>query len=943
MNVHTMLKTPLQTFICLMTICLTSPLNAEELDAGSVDFFEAKVRPLLVAHCYECHSDDAAKAENLQGGLRLDNRAGVQQGGESGPVIVPGKPDESVLIKSVRYTEKAIQMPPKEPLSAEQVAILEKWVAMGAPDPREGSAAVASVKRGIDFEVGRRQWAFQPPVKHAAPNISDNNWPQQSLDFFVLAALEQRSLQPVRLATRQELIRRATFDLIGLPPTPEEVVAFENDTEPGAWERVIDRLLASPHYGERWGRYWLDVARYADDQGNSFLTPTPAAYLYRDWVVKALNDDMPYDEFVRLQIAGDEVPGPAADYVTRLAGLGFQSLGPQFRKGAAGEAKAKADELEDRVDTLSRGILGLTVSCARCHDHKFDPIPTRDYYSIAAAYNGADWPNRMLASPEAIEVHKTWTAQVEQQTAGLKKWKDDQARQPGRLALEKADAYAIAATKMLVLRNHKLPLDEHALAKQESLELYFLNRWVKILGESSDEPIFKGLRDTAKQANDSATVESTDLMRQQAEALKATVITALDALKASEQPATDPGQQPAPVPPAQDRLLTVLWKDANAPFFVAENDLAGFLAEPEKQQLANLQTQLEALTETPAPSGPMMPSIHGGGQAMQVFVRGNPENLGEPAPPGFLRILSPPDQQAEGKPFSRLDLANAIVSPQNPLTARVFVNRVWHYHFGRGIVPTLSNFGKLGSPPTHPELLDTLAVQFMESGWSIKRLHREIMRSATYQLSSAQHEGNMAIDPGNEYLWRMTPRRLDIEAWRDALLSVSGKLDTQVGGPSVDQTTPGVKEVEGFNFFSRLNGFEADNPAGRRRTLYTVVSRYAPNATLTLFDFPEPNVTSDQRNVTTVPQQQLFVLNSPFMFEMSREFAKRLEQAASNDQDRIQLGWQLAFARPPAENEIAVALEFLQSPAEPATADQLNRWEQLSHALLASNEFMFLP
>ena len=390
-------------------------------------------------------------------------------------------------------------------------------------------------------------------------------------------------------------------------------------------------------------------------------------------------------------------------------------------------------------------------------------------------------------------------------------------------------------------------------------------------------------------------------------------------------------------------MLTVLWKDANAPFFVAENDLAGFLAEPEKQQLANLQTQLEALTETPAPSGPMMPSIHGGGQAMQVFVRGNPENLGEPAPPGFLRILSPPDQQAEGKPFSRLDLANAIVSPQNPLTARVFVNRVWHYHFGRGIVPTLSNFGKLGSPPTHPELLDTLAVQFMESGWSIKRLHREIMRSATYQLSSAQHEGNMAIDPGNEYLWRMTPRRLDIEAWRDALLSVSGKLDTQVGGPSVDQTTPGVKEVEGFNFFSRLNGFEADNPAGRRRTLYTVVSRYAPNATLTLFDFPEPNVTSDQRNVTTVPQQQLFVLNSPFMFEMSREFAKRLEQAASNDQDRIQLGWQLAFARPPAENEIAVALEFLQSPAEPATADQLNRWEQLSHALLASNEFMFLP
>ena len=387
--------TRLKTFICLLiTVCHASPVTADELDSNSVEFFEAKVRPLLVTHCYECHSDDAAKAENLQGGLRLDHREGVLHGGESGPVIVPGKPDESVLIRSVRYTDKSLQMPPKENLSAEQVAILEKWVAMGAPDPREGTVSGAAPgKRGIDLESGRKQWAFQPPVKHVAPNVADSNWPTQPLDYFVLAAREQRSLQPVRPATRQELIRRATFDLIGLPPTPEECAVFEQDTEPGAWERVIDRLLASPHYGERWGRYWLDVARYADDQGNSFLTPTPAAYLYRDWVVKALNEDMPYDEFVRLQIAGDEVPGPSTDYVTRLAGLGFQSLGPQFRKGAAGEAKAKADELEDRVDTLSRGILGLTVSCARCHDHKFDPIPTRDYYSLAAAYNGAEWPD----------------------------------------------------------------------------------------------------------------------------------------------------------------------------------------------------------------------------------------------------------------------------------------------------------------------------------------------------------------------------------------------------------------------------------------------------------------------------------------------------------------------------------------------------------------------
>jgi len=283
-----MLKTPLSALLCTIAICLSRPMHAGDLDAGTVEFFEAKVRPLLVAHCYECHSEEASKLENLQGGLRLDNRAGVQQGGESGPIVVPGKPNESVLINSIRYADKALQMPPKEPLSAEQVAVLEKWVTLGAPDPREGSATVTSAKRGIDFKEGRQLWAFKPPVKHATPNLTNSSWPKQPLDHFVLAALEQRSLQPVRTATRQELIRRATFDLIGLPPTPEECATFEKDTEPGAWERVIQRLLSSPHYGERWVRYWLDVARYADDQGNPFLTPTPVAYLYRDWVVTAI-------------------------------------------------------------------------------------------------------------------------------------------------------------------------------------------------------------------------------------------------------------------------------------------------------------------------------------------------------------------------------------------------------------------------------------------------------------------------------------------------------------------------------------------------------------------------------------------------------------------------------------------------------------------------------
>ncbi len=820
--------------------------------------------------------------------------------------------------------------------------VLLFWISLigiGAADDAVKIPTQQTVQLGVEVPL----WAFQPPRLHALPVVSATHWPKRALDYFVLAAQDKRKLRPVRAATKAEWIRRATFDLIGLPPTPGECEAFERDTGSDGFAKVIDRLLESPHYGERWGRYWLDIARYADDQGNSFLTPTPSAYLYRDWVVEALNQDMPYDEFVRLQIAGDEVPGPAVDYVKRLAGLGFQGLGPQFRKGAAGEAKAKADELEDRVDTLTRGILGLTVSCARCHDHKFDPIPTRDYYSLAAAYNGAEWSSRMLAAPEIVETHKKWGEQVEQKKAALTAWSEAQARQLGRMALSKTDIYALAAVKVLVLRHQKVPVDITALAKQEDLEVYFLKRWVEILDKPGDEPILRPLRESAKKSNGSGITITSHELRLQGESLKNLAMAALAALTVSEEVPSGPSKKAPALPPDHDKLLKTLWKDPKGPFFVSESDRAGLLDEIQKQHFARLQSDLDALSKTPPPSGPLMPSLQGGGQAMKVFVRGNPEKLGEEAPPGFLRVLNQTGDSSNGRPFTRLNLANALVSRENPLTARVLVNRVWHHHFGRGIVPTLSNFGRLGAPPTHPELLDTLAVQFMEHGWSIKWLHREIMLSATYQLSSVQDASNIASDPGNEYLWRMTPRRLDFEAWRDALLSVAGRLDAQVGGPSIDQTTPGIKEVPGFNFFTRLNGFEADNPEGRRRTLYTVISRYYPNPTLTLFDFPEPNVTSDQRNATTIPQQQLFVLNSPFIMELSRGFAKRLEAGAANVEARLQLGWKLAYGRPPTMNELSLALEFIEAPSSSSAGDRLNRWEQLAHALLASNELLFLP
>ncbi len=521
--------------LVLGLVCASS--RGAESDASGLEFFEKKIRPVFVEHCYECHSGEAEQSNKLKGGLWLDSETGIRTGGDSGAIVAAGKPADSLLIKALRH--QGPEMPPEVKLPEAVIADFEAWIAAGATIPAESAPSVKPAP--IDWAKARQAWAFRRPVKHAPPAVADSGWPRNEIDAFVLAQLEARQLKPVRPASKRELIRRATFDLIGLPPTPEECAAFEQDTAPDAFARLIDRLLASPHYGERWARYWLDLARYADDQGNSFLTPAPTAYLYRDWVVRAFNRDLPYDEFVCLQLAGDLMPGPAADYVDRLAGLGFQGLGPVFRKGAAGEAKAKADELEDRLDTLSRGLLGLTVSCARCHDHKFDPIPTRDYYSLAASYNGADWADRMLASPGAVAAHKQWEQQVQQQKAGLEKWSAEQGRQLGRQALEKVDLYALTAWQLLVLRSHKLPVDDAAFARQAGLETYFLNRCVNLLQNPKDEPQLAAFRAAATEATaaempvDGAPVDAAvavpDGLRAQAEALKAQVMAALVALQ----------------------------------------------------------------------------------------------------------------------------------------------------------------------------------------------------------------------------------------------------------------------------------------------------------------------------------------------------------------------------------------------------------------------------
>ncbi len=697
---------------------------AEEnvLPPEEVDFFERRIRPVLVARCYECHS---AQADAVEGELRLDSRAGWQQGGVSGAAIVPGDPDASPLMEAIRH--EGLEMPPEERLPDEVVADFQKWIARGAVDPREEDATAATdAPAGIDWEEARQFWSFQPPRKQALPTVEHGDWPRQRLDYFVLERLEAAGLAPNEKADRRTWIRRVTFDLIGLPPTPKEVRAFLRDSTPTAHERVVDRLLDSTHYGERWARMWLDLARYAEDQahivGNDRSLCYPNAYLYRDWVIEALNAGMPYDEFIRRQLAADLL---LPDEPEEHAALGFLGLGPKYYRRGAPEVMA--DEWEDRVDVVTRGLLGLTVACARCHDHKYDPIPTEDYYALAGVFASTQMLNRPLNSE--VETKE-----------------DGQAKDP-----------------------------LHALHIVRD-------------GEPQDLPVYR---------------------------------------------------------------------------------------------------------------------------------RGDVTKPGEIVPRRFLQALSATEPCSLDEGSGRLPLAEAIASPENPLTARVIVNRVWGELFGQPLVRTPSNFGKLGERPTHPRLLDDLSARFMAEGWRLKALQREIVLSATYRQSSHVDEVKYQQDPDNRLLGRMNRRRLSVEAWRDAVLTVTGKIDDTVGGPSLKPADPGE----------------------RRRTVYSEVSRLELNKMLSLFDFPDPSAHSAGRAETTTPLQKLFVMNSPFMLAQAKTLAARLQaDAEQNHAARIRQVYRLLFGRPVSDVELKVGLQYLTD----APADDEAAWTEYAQALLASNEMWIL-
>jgi len=717
---------------------LAGSSRAAAPDPKGIEFFENKIRPILATHCYECHSDKAAK---LRASLRLDTREGVLRGGDTGPAIVPGKPAESLLLKSLQHDEAAKKMPPKTSLPAGAIADIEKWIAMGAPDPRTGGPGY----KRLTLEEARSFWSFVPVQNPPAPRIVTGAWPKTDADRFILARLEAKGLRPVADADRATLIRRLSFDLIGLPPTPEEVEAFIKDADPRAVEKLVDRLLGSSHIGERWGRYWLDLARYAESNGNADNTSFPEAWRYRDYVIKSVGADKPYDRFIREQIAGDLLaPAEGQTKDELLIATGFLALTSKPR--AQNNPDFKYDLIADQIDVTARSVLGLSVMCARCHDHKFDPIATKEYYGLAGIFDS-------------------------------------------------------------------------------SVMLY----GAAVRGGGNNK---------------------------------------------------------------------------NAP----------------KGEMHTLS------------SGQAMGMKEGSVKECKVCLGGDSTKLGETAPRGFLRVATLGQAPSIKSGSGRLELAEWLTSRDNPLTARVAVNRIWLHLFGQGLVKSADNFGFLGDKPSHPELLDHLAWQFMANDWSVKKLIRSLVLSRTYQLSSSFDAASYKADPDNILRWRMSQRRLDAEAFRDAILAVSGQLIlTPATGSSATATARGNRTAYASKDI-------------KNRSVYLAIVRGAPlSESLSIFDVANPNIVVAQREETTVPVQALYLMNSPFIIDQAKATAERLlSHNAADEAGRIDQAYRLCFARSATAAEKERAQKYLTGATQDLGGKRAEAWTSFCQALIASAEFRYI-
>jgi hypothetical protein len=818
---------------CLLPLLLSASPSLAQADAAEAEtIFELKIRPILANTCGRCHSGKEPK-----GGLLLEGRDSLLKGGKNGPAVVPGEPDKSLLIQAVRRTHKTVKMPPDKPLADEQVADFVTWVKQGAVWPKT-----------VDIAKPQAHWAFQP-LKRVDPPADASHWSENEIDRFIAAKLRAEGLKPVGLADKRTLIRRATYDLIGLPPTPAEVQAFLADDSPDAYAKVVDRLLASPQYGERWGRHWLDVAHYADTAGDNADYPLPEIRLYRDYVIDSFNADKPYDQFVREQLAGDILAkqGPKEKYAEQVIATGFLALS---RRYATAPYELWHLTLEDTIETTGSAFLGLTLRCARCHDHKFDPITTADYYGLYSIFASTTFP---------------YGGSEEMPSKGFP-------------------------------RDHYAPLlpPEEAAPKMEAYRQRVKEMEGEIARLEKDDPLAKRVAELNQQ---------------------------LDALQKEKQDSEDRKKQIGE--------LTKLRDQANKQL---QDKLNGKRTELKNLQRPGLPTDLPGAY---AVSDGKPAEVH-------IQIKGDPDNRGSLAKrcvPKFLEGTSPVSFPEDGS--GRLQFAHWLTRPENPLTARVIVNRVWQYHFGRGIVGTPSNFGVRGEEPTHPALLDWLTSQFIKDGWSIKALHRRIMLSKTYQLASTNDPASAAKDPDNRWHWHFERQRLDAEALRDAMLMVSGNLDVNRAGP---HPFPPISQWG----WTQHNPFKEVYPSNHR-TVYLMTQRIQRHPYLALFDGPDTNHSTEKRTSSTAPLQALYLLNNDFVKTQAEGFARNLIAQSTDDSKRIEQAFALAWSRPPEAEEVEKGLAYLRRYKEalaeagvPEDKRESEAWTSYARVMVTANEFLYV-
>ncbi len=845
-------------FLPYLTTIKAQQTPSVALSKEGVDFFEQKIRPVLVNQCYQCHS---AQAKTLAGGLRLDTRAGMLKGGASGEAaIVPGAPEKSLLITAIRYTDPKLQMPMGAPLPGAVIKDFETWIKMGAPDPRDDeSKTVAAINaEPYDYNAARKFWAFQPLKSVAIPSVKNHAWVKSPIDNFILAKLEEKKLSPVADADKRTLLRRATFDLTGLPPTPREVDDFLNDNAPEAFAKVVDRLLASTAYGERWGRHWLDLVRYADTAGCNSDFPVPSAYKYRNYVIDAFNQDKPYDQFIREQIAGDLLPlenAQAAERQEKIIATGYLAISRRFGSRDVDDNLM----IDDTIDNLGKAFLGLSINCARCHDHKFDPIPQRDYYALYGIF--------------------------------------------------KSTRYAFPGTEIYRHPHSLIPLAQGAPGEE----------LVKYQNEVRDLDL---------------KVEALQVERKFVSGRQREKETAAEVLAQKAGKTVKLDQLGRII--AEGKLIEEDHDDRNR----YAGEASTRTVEEIDAELKQVKLRLSELANPPNVERAYAVT-EGQGADARMHRKGDLKNLGDIAPRGFLQILGGTRLPANYQGSGRRELANWIADKQNPLTARVIVNRVWLHHFGNGLVPTPNDFGIRGLAPTHPELLDYLAAQFIADGWSFKKMHRRLMLSHAYQLSGENNVANAAIDTNNAYLWRFNQRRLDAEEIRDAMLSVSGALDRTIKGA---HPFPPEREWK----YSQHNPFVA-NYEHQGRGVYLMQQRIRAHPQLAIFDGADTNAAIGQRVPSTTPLQALFMMNDPFVHKQADLFAVRVGMAYADDTKRIEYAYRLAFGRKPTAAESNKGLAYLRDIRADLTAIKLPDEEQTRAALasylrvlLSSSEFIFV-